>query len=371
MKRRALCVLLASVVTATMGVIASTGKAAHAEGESAQWQQRHPVVQPPPNLPLEAMASDPANGTVVLFGGPYFSPNGAYSDATWTWDGRNWTEKHPAHHPSARGAAAMAYDPASRTVVLFGGLTGAIQNATILGDTWTWDGRDWTQQHPANQPDPHIPDMATDPAKKDVLLQGGTGVGFQPLFDTWTWDGKHKDWTQQHPAQHPANNASMAADPATHTLVAFGGGSPFSNTLSDGTWTWDGTDWTQQHPFHHPSPRVGNGLAYDPTTRAVVLFGGELTSANVGGDTWTWDGVDWTQQQTIDQPSPRAVPGMATDPATCSVVLFGGHGPLLTDFLGDTWLYTADPLAPLSLQEHHAPQPHEHDSDHCPRFEGE
>jgi hypothetical protein len=103
----------------------------------------------------------------------------------------------------------------------------------------------------------------------------------------------------------------------------------------------------------------------------VVLFGGELTSENVGGDTWTWDGVDWTQQQTLDQPSPRAVPGMATDPATCSVVLFGGHGPLLTDFLGHTWLYAPDPLVPLSLQEHHAPPQHEHDSDHCPRSEGE
>jgi hypothetical protein len=62
---------------------------------------------------------------------------------------------------------------------------------------------------------------------------------------------------------------------------------------------------------------------------------------------------------------------MATDPATCSVVLFGGHGPLFTDFLGDTWLYAPDRLVPVSLQEHHARQQHEHESDHCPQFEGE
>jgi hypothetical protein len=61
---------------------------------------------------------------------------------------------------------------------------------------------------------------------------------------------------------------------------------------------------------------------------------------------------------------------MATDPATCSVVLFGGHGPVFADFLGDTWLYAPDPLLSLS-QERHARQQHEHESAHCPGFEGE
>jgi hypothetical protein len=37
----------------------------------------------------------------------------------------------------------MAYDAATRTVVLFGGL-GAEDKP--LNDTWTWDGSTWTEQ---------------------------------------------------------------------------------------------------------------------------------------------------------------------------------------------------------------------------------
>src|ERR1700690_1136285 len=44
----------------------------------------------------------------------------------------------------------MTYDAATGTVVLFGGLGGK----RYLGDTWTWDGTTWTQQHPAAHPVP-------------------------------------------------------------------------------------------------------------------------------------------------------------------------------------------------------------------------
>jgi hypothetical protein len=39
----------------------------------------------------------------------------------------------------------MAYDAAHAQVVLFGGFGGDI-GGTSLGDTWTWDGTDWTQR---------------------------------------------------------------------------------------------------------------------------------------------------------------------------------------------------------------------------------
>jgi hypothetical protein len=40
---------------------------------------------------------------------------------TWTWDGSTWTQQHPVPSPSARTDASMAYDAATGTVVLFGG----------------------------------------------------------------------------------------------------------------------------------------------------------------------------------------------------------------------------------------------------------
>ena len=42
--------------------------------------------------------------------------------------------------PSPRGYLRMAYDAASNEVVLFGGYNGSV----YFGDTWTWDGTDWS-----------------------------------------------------------------------------------------------------------------------------------------------------------------------------------------------------------------------------------
>ena len=61
-----------------------------------------------------------------------------------------WTQqKTPTSHPSARSQAAMAYDAATGTTVLFGGATDCCH---LFGDTWTWDGSAWTKRAPASHP---------------------------------------------------------------------------------------------------------------------------------------------------------------------------------------------------------------------------
>jgi hypothetical protein len=52
--------------------------------------------------------------------------------------------------PAPRSNAAIAYDGATNQIVLFGGQAGA----SVLGDTWTWDGTAWIQQ-PDAQPALH------------------------------------------------------------------------------------------------------------------------------------------------------------------------------------------------------------------------
>jgi hypothetical protein len=54
----------------------------------------------------------------------------------------DWTKQAPAASPGAQGGAAMAYDAATRTVVLF----------STAGLTWTWDGTTWTKHHPKVHP---------------------------------------------------------------------------------------------------------------------------------------------------------------------------------------------------------------------------
>jgi hypothetical protein len=71
---------------------------------------------------------------VVLFGGVSLS-KGAILDDTWTWDGTTWARQDPVHHPSARLDPAMASDPATGAAVLFGGLS---SKGATLHDTWSW-----------------------------------------------------------------------------------------------------------------------------------------------------------------------------------------------------------------------------------------
>lgn len=95
------------------------------------WTRQHPAVHPPARVGA-AMAYDAATGTAVLFGG---DQSGSGSVDTWTWNGTTWTRQAPAVHPSARDFAAMAYDAATSTVLLFGGGT---PGGYDIGDTWIW-----------------------------------------------------------------------------------------------------------------------------------------------------------------------------------------------------------------------------------------
>ncbi len=108
---------------------------------------------------------------------------------TWTWDGTTWTKQAPAAHPPGLTSAAMAYDAATGTAVLFGGLS----DSGYRGDTWTWDGTTWTKKR-SPEARPHARSdaaMAYDAASGTVVLFGGEDyiIGIGPTFraDTWTW----------------------------------------------------------------------------------------------------------------------------------------------------------------------------------------
>jgi hypothetical protein len=52
-----------------------------------------------------------------------------------------WTKKSEIG-PGLRARHAMAYDSVRGQTVLFGGLD---QDGNIFGDTWEWDGGNWTE----------------------------------------------------------------------------------------------------------------------------------------------------------------------------------------------------------------------------------
>ena len=88
------------------------------------------------------MDRPPCTGALVLFGG--LSSSGhhrtGFRNGTWAWDGTTWTrERSAGARPHGREYAAMAYDAAAATLVLFGGTDYIIGiGPTWRADTWTW-----------------------------------------------------------------------------------------------------------------------------------------------------------------------------------------------------------------------------------------
>src|SRR5215469_11958565 len=104
----------AAMLTAAglLGAVPPAAASAHA----LDWTKQAPASSPPARYDA-AMAYDAATKTVVLFGGDDGKSHN-FGD-TWTWNGSTWTKQAPAAHPAARYGAAMAYDAATKTVVLF------------------------------------------------------------------------------------------------------------------------------------------------------------------------------------------------------------------------------------------------------------
>lgn len=287
---------------------------------------------PPSARCCMGMAYDPATKLIVLFGGA--NNDKQYLADTWVWQG-GWFPKGPATSPSARVNLGMAFD--GTNIVLFGGNN---DSGASLGDTWTWDGTNWSQQFPSTSPSARDAMMTYDAATGDALLFGGSN-STGALGDTWTWDGATQTWTQQNPATSPSpRSAPMAYDAATGSVVLFGGNN--GSTQYTDTWLWNGTNWTQVFPAVSPSTRQGANMAYDPSIGAVVLFGGfNGVWEDSLNDTWIWNGTTWKQIQPATVPPNRYGFGIDYDAAAKILVMFGGYssGPAR----GHTWLLALEP----------------------------
>jgi hypothetical protein len=238
--------------------------------DGTHWTRLHPAAAPPP-VASALMAADAADGTLVLYGA---------AGNTWTWDGTTW-RSHPGS-PPLDASAVMAYDPATRGVLLYLAPTGGEHQ------TWRWDGAAWTRLAPRTTPDIVMGAMAFDGRR---LLLVGAPFGFvqgQPVTQTWAWDGA--DWSLLAPAVRLPLSAETGAayDPARSQVVALAGGE---------TWLWDGATWRRVHPAHQPPARLGAALAADARSGGVVLYGGHSAAGAALGDLWTWDGADWTQRE--------------------------------------------------------------------------
>ncbi|MFN7973775.1 MAG: putative Ig domain-containing protein [Acidobacteriota bacterium] len=279
------------------------------------------------------MAYDPARRVTVLYGGTTpFDAAGTYE-----YDGSGW-HASPAAVPAAlgpRGGHEIVYHASRARVVLFGGkdATGGFHN-----DTWEYDGAAWVPgpAAPASLTPRYGYAMSFHGASGRTVLFGGWDGG--PRNDTWLYDGTA--WIPgpaAPPSLLPRSGAAMASDEARARLVLFGG------LGLDDTWEYDGASWLAGPAA--PSgltPRSDPAMAYDMARGVVIVFGGGPTATN---DLWEYDGAAWSPGPA----APAVLAGrfshnLAYDSWRSRVVLFGGTTGTIT--LGDTWEYDGAAWSP-------------------------
>jgi hypothetical protein len=324
-----------------------------APGAADGWSQLHPATAPLPR-DSASVAYDPGTHTVVVSAGE--AACGAlarelYQD-TWSWNGSAWTEVSIDAPPAV--GAPNAYDAATGTFdVLW--LEGCADSPTMA----QWNGQYWTgAQTPDTHPEPAVDGaMAYDPATQTLLdWSPSPGLDQMPAStssfqsSTWSWDGVQ--WTELSPSISPppsvgdGRDVQMVYDSATGQILLYG-------DHSQAMWAWNGSAWSELSGSGGPSPRVGSSMVYDSALGEALLFGGDTVSgysppsASQGetytlgpplNDLWTWDGAAWQQLHPATSPPARFYAQMAYDGDDGQVVLFGGAVNDIAD-VADTWVY--------------------------------
>jgi hypothetical protein len=127
--------------------------------------------------------------------------------------------------PSARGGHAMAYDPVSSNVILFGGVDFNSESDEVPNDTWAYDSaaNTWTSLNPSGDvPEGRLyPSMVYDPASRRIILFGGVSPDGM-LGDTWAYDPAANSWTKLAGSTPPTTDAvseQKAQDAEAKSLV--------------------------------------------------------------------------------------------------------------------------------------------------------
>jgi len=254
--------------------------------DGATWTARD-VAGPAP-LSEHAMAFDSTRNVTVLFGGA--TGETTLSRETWEWDGGAWSLR-ATDGPSARRGAAMCFDSARNVTVLFGGHDGADD-----GETWEWDGAAWTLRVTDGPPPRRYAAAAFDVERGVTTLSGG-GVGGTELHhagvrlgDTWLWDGV--EWTLTAASPYYGFGHQLVYDAARRQILSSGG-----------TFAWDGAQW-RQLPATSTFTSYGVACAYDSARDVVVAFGGHSVAGHAINDTYelteTWSLADLDLDDDVD-----------------------------------------------------------------------
>ncbi len=222
--------------------------------EAVHWEQRSAEFVPD-GMWAPHLVYDSESEMTILVGPP--DPSPTPDTATWAYDYESdtWTDMQPANAMPKRWFPAIAYHPSCDRVIIFGGFTSASSDETSA-ETWAYDHNTntWTDLKPAVSPSARAyAAMAYDPASERLILFGGQPYP-ESIADTWTYDCKTNTWTELTTAVGPSPRGKhgMAYNPSDGKIVLFGGativgGGPKWEALPAETWIFDPTNstWTQ------------------------------------------------------------------------------------------------------------------------------
>jgi hypothetical protein len=135
------------------------------------------------------MVYDPNHGQVLLYGG-YAN---VVTDDFWRWKDGAWQELH-LQGPGLLSHFGMTYDTDANALYIFGGATRSSTFATLTDKTWVLANGSWRELDPAFSPSKRgKPAMGYDPGRERIVFYGGFDANRQNLGDTWEWDGQN--WT--------------------------------------------------------------------------------------------------------------------------------------------------------------------------------
>jgi len=302
------------------------------------------------------MAYDAKADRVMLFGGlagPMFAGYPIpWNGETWAYDvaADKWTQMKPPSGPTARFAAAMAYDAKADRIILFGG---AITEQWYLNDTWAYDynTNTWTQlaQGP---PGRSFGGMVYDSASDRIILFGGgcwqcNGSSYN---DTWAYDYNTNTWTDMKPSISPPlqNSQVMAYDAKADRVIMWGGDTGWDEDSTvkkdQGVWSYDynTNTWQEIKPGKGlwPDLRDNAAMAYDAKSDRMIVSGGYY---DVGTDeTWAYDynANTWTKLEPNTAGGKLSSSAMVYSTAADRVILFGGLvGGVDSNYTGYAWTF--------------------------------
>jgi PKD repeat protein len=238
--------------------------------------------------------------------------------------------------PPALGGVALTYDPAQGTVILFGG---AVTVNAAINVTWSYHAGVWTNitTTVGHAPSPReFPAMTYDSTDRELVLTGGLSGSGRPIQGTWVFKGAA--WTNvTSTAPIPAVTVGpmLADDPSQSgvllsTLMSYSnsGGAPYYM----GTFLFTGglyQNLTSSLPTHPPPIYIGS-MNYVSPTEGIILVSGEIANATgvfVGSETVTWQYLNgaWTNITAAAGGVGRVGldPAAAVDPVDHSIIQFG------------------------------------------------